>query len=108
MPPQHPRSTLFPYTTLFRSANALLKSLEEPAANTLLILISHSPSIVMPTIRSRCQIHLLPLPSADQVLSWLSPLVTGTGMSPEQLLSARGGAPVRALALLDRSEERRC
>src|SRR5690625_6646716 len=65
MPPQHPRSTLFPYTTLFRSANALLKSLEEPAANTLLILISHSPSIVMPTIRSRCQIHLLPLPSAE-------------------------------------------
>lgn len=83
------------------AANALLKSLEEPAANTLLILISHSPSIVMPTIRSRCQIHLLPLPGADQVLSWLSPLVTGTGMSPEQLLSASGGAPLKALALLD-------
>src|SRR5690625_7371328 len=55
----------------------------------------------MPTIRSRCQIHLLPLPSADQVLSWLSPLVTGTGMSPEQLLSASGGGPLKALALLE-------
>src|SRR5690606_26968585 len=36
------------------SANALLKSLEEPANNTLLILVSHTPSAVLPTIRSRC------------------------------------------------------
>lgn len=83
------------------AANALLKSLEEPAANTLLILISHSPSLVMPTIRSRCQIHLLPLPSADQVLSWLTPLMTGSGQSPEQLLDAARGAPLTALGLLD-------
>ena len=83
------------------AANALLKSLEEPAENTLLMLISHSPSIVMPTIRSRCQIHLLPLPNADQVLSWLTPLVTGSGRSADQLLSAARGAPLTALALLD-------
>ena len=39
------------------AANALLKSLEEPAANTLLVLVCHTPSAVLPTIRSRCQIY---------------------------------------------------
>lgn len=37
------------------SANALLKSLEEPGQNTLFILLSDLPSRVLPTLRSRCQ-----------------------------------------------------
>lgn len=36
------------------AANALLKELEEPPANTTLLLISHQPSRLLPTIRSRC------------------------------------------------------
>lgn len=83
------------------AANALLKSLEEPAANTLLILVSHTPSAVMPTIRSRCQMHLMPMPGEEQVLSWLKPLVSGSGVSPEHLLSVARGAPLTALALLE-------
>lgn len=38
------------------AANALLKSLEEPPARTLFILIAHSAGRLLPTIRSRCQI----------------------------------------------------
>ncbi|MEL6665915.1 MAG: AAA family ATPase [Pseudomonadota bacterium] len=42
--------------------NALLKTLEEPPNNALLILISHSTQPILPTIRSRCQVlHLYPL-----------------------------------------------
>ncbi len=37
------------------SANALLKSLEEPGANTLILLLSNAPHLLLPTIRSRCQ-----------------------------------------------------
>ncbi len=37
------------------AANALLKNLEEPPFNTLLLLISHNPSSLLPTIRSRCR-----------------------------------------------------
>ena len=37
------------------AANALLKILEEPPENTLLLLISHQPSRLLPTIRSRCR-----------------------------------------------------
>lgn len=38
------------------AANALLKLLEEPPGNTVLILISHQPARLLPTIRSRCRI----------------------------------------------------
>ncbi|MBN2725633.1 MAG: DNA polymerase III subunit [Deltaproteobacteria bacterium] len=45
-----------------QSANALLKTLEEPPGGTYLLLLAPSPDAVLPTIRSRCQIyHLKPL-----------------------------------------------
>ena len=48
------------------SANALLKILEEPPAETLFILISHRPGGLLPTIRSRCRsIALRPLSDAE-------------------------------------------
>ncbi len=37
------------------AANALLKMLEEPPANSVIILISHQPARLLPTIRSRCR-----------------------------------------------------
>lgn len=47
------------------AANALLKELEEPPANTTLLLISHQPSALLPTIRSRCRVlRLRPLEPA--------------------------------------------
>ena len=40
------------------AANALLKMLEEPPANTIFLLVSHAPGRLLPTIRSRCrQLH---------------------------------------------------
>lgn len=38
------------------SSNALLKTFEEPAEDTLIILISNQPELLLPTIRSRCRI----------------------------------------------------
>ena len=38
------------------AANALLKSLEEPPARAIFLLISHAPGTLLPTIRSRCQV----------------------------------------------------
>ncbi|KJZ20473.1 DNA polymerase III subunit delta' [Loktanella sp. S4079] len=37
------------------AANAILKELEEPPANTVIMLIAHQPSRLLPTIRSRCR-----------------------------------------------------
>ncbi|HVN72895.1 MAG TPA: hypothetical protein VMU10_12835, partial [Desulfomonilia bacterium] len=38
------------------SANALLKTLEEPPPNTMIVLVSHRPKLLLPTIVSRCQL----------------------------------------------------
>jgi DNA polymerase-3 subunit delta' len=44
------------------AANALLKMLEEPPGNAMLLLLSHTPGRLLPTIRSRCQrLDLRPL-----------------------------------------------
>lgn len=48
------------------AANALLKFLEEPPADTTIFLVSHQPARLLPTIRSRCRaLPLAPLPPAD-------------------------------------------
>lgn len=54
------------------SANALLKTLEEPRAQTLLILLTPNPDAVLPTIRSRCQrlpFSRIPKDKLQQVLA---------------------------------------
>lgn len=48
------------------SANAILKSLEEPPARTLFLILSNAPGRLLPTIRSRCRVlHLAPLSDED-------------------------------------------
>jgi DNA polymerase III delta prime subunit len=42
------------------AANALLKTLEEPPADTILFLLTHSKNFLLPTIISRCALHHLP------------------------------------------------
>ncbi len=47
-------------------ANAVLKVLEEPPAKSLLLLISHNPNKLLPTIKSRCaKLNLQPLSEAE-------------------------------------------
>ncbi|MBU2884149.1 DNA polymerase III subunit delta' [Gilvimarinus agarilyticus] len=82
------------------AANALLKTLEEPAQKTLLVLVTDAPSAVLPTIRSRCQIRSLAIPSAEQSLHWLTPLVSGTDYNAKDLLVLARGAPLRARDLV--------
>tara|TARA_R110001606_G_scaffold21302_1_gene75229 strand:+ start:78854 stop:79822 length:969 start_codon:yes stop_codon:yes gene_type:complete len=89
-----------PAEALNRSAqNALLKTLEEPGEGMVLILISHQPSLLLPTVRSRCQRRSLPLPAAEPALRWLVPQV-GEREAPA-LLAAAQGAPLRAVELQD-------
>lgn len=54
------------------AANALLKTLEEPPARTLLILVAAQPYRLPATIRSRCMTLRLPAPSRAATLSWLA------------------------------------
>lgn len=54
------------------SANALLKTLEEPVEDFVLLLLQESGRPVLPTIRSRCQVLSVPVPSAEQANQWLA------------------------------------
>lgn len=82
------------------AANALLKSLEEPAGDTVLLLISHQPSRLLPTIKSRCVQQSCPLPGRQQSLDWLA--VQLPDVSPaqrEELLALSANSPLAALKL---------
>lgn len=50
------------------SANALLKTLEEPPADSLILLVCDNPDTLLPTIRSRCQVvRFFPLAEDDVI-----------------------------------------
>ena len=78
------------------AANALLKTLEEPPPGTHLILVSHQPGRLSPTILSRCQRHAAPAPDPAIAAKWLAQQSVD---DPELLLAQAGGAPLLALAL---------
>lgn len=82
------------------AANALLKSLEEPGVKTQFFVISHMPSRLMPTIRSRCQAVNIALPETSLALDWLkSTLPEAT--DAQKLLNAASGAPLLAAELME-------
>jgi DNA polymerase III subunit delta' len=83
--------------------NALLKTLEEPAAGTLLMLVSSRPSGLLPTLRSRCQRVEVARPPDDVARDWLATQLETTP-APRLLQLARG-APLRALELAPHFEE---
>lgn len=82
------------------AANALLKSLEEPTADTYLLLVTDQPGRLLPTVRSRCRTQRLPTPTPDTALAWLASAVPELDDTQRQnLLQMAGGAPLRAAAL---------
>ncbi len=79
-----------------QAANALLKTLEEPPAGTRLLLGVADPAHLLPTVRSRCQRLVLPLPTSAQALQWLA----GQGLDgADVLLAGASGRPLEALEL---------
>lgn len=81
------------------AANALLKNLEEPGKNTLIILVAHELERIPATVRSRCRILKFPRPESHRVRNWLQQVV-GDGENIDQLLQFSDGRPLLALKLL--------
>ncbi len=79
------------------TANALLKTLEEPPGDVRFVLASEAAHQLLPTIRSRCLTHTMAWPSESEALTWLQ----GQGLAAADartLLRAAGGRPDDALA----------
>lgn len=86
------------------TANALLKTLEEPPPQSMLFLLSHRPSKLPITIRSRCQRIDFEAAYDQTTRDWLQTQVTNTELSVEALLGLAGGGPLKAQALLENEE----
>ena len=86
------------------SANALLKSLEEPSGNAVLVLVSHNAARLPITIRSRCQGIAVKQPQASVVMPWLAGRSQKPAEQLEAALQAAGGSPLRAEAYLGSPE----
>ena len=80
------------------AANSLLKVLEEPPADSVLILVSHRPQLLSATIRSRCARFEFRPPPLSQAEDWLQKEGLPRDAIPD-LLAAAGGAPLRAAEL---------
>jgi DNA polymerase-3 subunit delta' len=85
------------------SANALLKVLEEPPRRAMLLLVSHAPGRVLPTIRSRCRVLTLRPLSVDDTARAAAHAL---GRIPEEpklrgAAEAADGSVARALMLLE-------
>jgi DNA polymerase III subunit delta' len=79
------------------TANALLKTLEEPPGDARFVLASEAAHQLLPTIRSRCLAHTMDWPAEDEGARWLQE----QGMAAADvagLLRAAGGRPEDALA----------
>ncbi len=81
------------------ASNALLKTLEEPNSKTVIVLISHNPSKLLPTIISRCrQYRLSPLEAAD-VQTVLANNGVDDAKERATLTAISGGCPGEALQI---------
>lgn len=86
-----------------QAANALLKMLEEPPARTTLLLVSHQPSGLLPTIRSRCRVlrmNPLKLPDMTHALEQAGITTDARGPALAALSAGSVGSAIR-LSLLN-------
>ncbi len=82
------------------ASNALLKCLEEPGGNTLIMLVTHQASQLLPTVRSRCQCVDFPVPDPTLALPWLT-RQAGDESAARRLLALAGGSPLKARNLTE-------
>jgi len=81
------------------AANSLLKTLEEPAGESLLILVADRAGRLPATIFSRCQRIDFTIPAVSEGLEWLDRFQPGTTWP--QALALAGNAPLAAISALD-------
>ncbi|PMH46797.1 DNA polymerase III subunit delta' [Vibrio sp. 10N.286.49.B3] len=84
------------------ASNALLKTLEEPGAQCLFLLVAHQMDKLLPTIVSRCQQWHIPQPQTDVVHQWAQAQTTKT--VPSFAASLANHSPLHTLALVEDGE----
>jgi DNA polymerase-3 subunit delta' len=92
---------IYPAESMNRNAaNALLKTLEEPPGDVVLLLVAHDPSRLPATIRSRCQAIHVRLPDEPAALQWLVQTKGADSAAATAALRAAASRPLLAWQLL--------
>ena len=81
------------------AANALLKILEEPPEHGVLLMVTHAPGRLLPTIRSRCRRLAFPVWSQDALRRLVLDRSDIDGDEAERIAAMAAGSPGAALAL---------
>ena len=89
------------------AANSLLKSLEEPTKDTVIILLANSISQILPTIKSRCQQLFLPIPDYKDAIEWLNKNKQNQDIHSKDLLELAQNSPILALNIKQELYEQR-
>ncbi len=85
------------------TANALLKTLEEPPGDVKFVLATEAAHQLLPTIRSRCQTHTMTWPAESEAVAWL----VSQGLPQNEahlLLKTAGGRPDEVLRQLQQGQ----
>lgn len=83
------------------AANALLKSLEEPPVGTYFLLVCHSPTRLLPTIRSRCRMLRFPAVGDEAMARFLAEMASDAGADERAAaVAAAAGSPGSALTFV--------
>jgi DNA polymerase-3 subunit delta' len=82
------------------AANALLKTLEEPPGDAVMVLVSDHAARLPATIRSRCQAMACRLPEASQAREWLCSVAACDAATANLALEAAAWSPLQARKLL--------
>ncbi|MBX3479185.1 MAG: DNA polymerase III subunit delta' [Caulobacter sp.] len=83
------------------AANAILKTLEEPPPRGVLLLVSHAPGRLLPTIRSRCRTLAFRAPEAETAEAIVRDRTGLVAQDAARLVRMAGGAPGLALRMAD-------
>ncbi|RSM22719.1 DNA polymerase III subunit delta' [Aeromonas salmonicida] len=84
------------------ASNALLKTLEEPAGDSLLLLIASQVSRLLPTILSRCHKHVCQLPTEGETVRWLAEQGHQATLAQVRICQ---GAPLRVLRYIEEQQD---
>jgi DNA polymerase-3 subunit delta' len=82
------------------AANSLLKTLEEPPPDTQIILVSHMPTLLPVTVRSRCQSIRFDNPVREIARQWLAEQVDDPSINIELMLALADNSPLEALEMI--------
>ena len=111
MPPYYGKNKVFVLEDAHKmrpeSANALLKTFEEPSLDTVIILVTHNLESILPTILSRCRIINFQPVGLDEIVAFIKSKYNKNEIEANSIAMRSAGSVARAIRIAEGEEEER-